>query len=102
VDGGILTITRREQPLVLVTQRVSYQRWVRDIFTGPGRGLPDILSRSGGLSRCLAWTFAQKHGLTPRHLPRDLGAEQWVEAFELRGRQPPRRRRRAVNPPGPF
>ncbi len=29
----------------------GYQRWVRQVFTGGGRGLPDILARTGRLTR---------------------------------------------------
>lgn len=83
VDGGILTIIRRVEPLVSSNRRRTYQRWVRDVFTGPGRGLPDILIRSGGLTRAQAETFSQRHGLTSRHLPRNLTAHLWAEAFEL-------------------
>lgn len=85
VDGGILTVARRAEPLVAVSQRASYQRWVRAVFTGPGRGLPEILVRSGGLSRAQARTLSQRHALTTRQLPRDLTARQWAEAFGLRG-----------------
>ena len=86
VDGGIVTITRRAHPLVAVDQRRTYQQWVRDVFTGPGRGLPDILTRCGGLSRAQARIFIQRHQLTSRHLPRNLTAQQWAEAFGLLSR----------------
>jgi 23S rRNA (adenine-N6)-dimethyltransferase len=45
VDGGILTVRRRAVPLV--TDRAGYQRLVHEVFTGGGRGLGEILPRSG-------------------------------------------------------
>ena len=83
VDGGILSVARRERPLVPTQQRASYQRWVRQVFVGPGRGLPDILARSGRLAPSQSQAFSDRHQLTRRHLPRDLDADQWAEAFEL-------------------
>ncbi|GLW97702.1 23S ribosomal RNA methyltransferase Erm [Microtetraspora sp. NBRC 16547] len=45
VDGGLLTMVRRGTPLV--ADRARYQDFVRQVFTGRGRGLREILHRSG-------------------------------------------------------
>jgi 23S rRNA (adenine-N6)-dimethyltransferase len=81
VDGGLLVICRRPQPLVL--EREPYQRWVRAVFTGPGRGLPAVLAAAGGPDRRTAAAWCRAEGLGPGALPRDLTAEQWVAAYRL-------------------
>jgi len=82
VDAGLLTITRREQPLV--TDRGDYQRWVRQVFTGRGRGLPQILHRAGGIPAHTVEDWCRRAGVTSRALPKDLNAEQWASAYQLR------------------
>ena len=81
VDGGILVIDRRERPLLATRQQRSYQRWVRQVFVAGGRGLPEILTRTGRLTRAQALQFCRDQGLDPRALPRDLTVEHWVQAF---------------------
>lgn len=49
VDGGLLTVHRRPRPLV--DDRKRYQDFVGRVFTGRGRGLPDILTRTGQFDR---------------------------------------------------
>src|SRR5688572_11268227 len=44
VDGGILVLRRRPEPLV--AQRDGYQRFVDEVFTGRGRGLGAIVRPS--------------------------------------------------------
>jgi 23S rRNA (adenine-N6)-dimethyltransferase len=96
VDGGLLAIRRR--PRQLVPEREPYQRWVRAVFTGPGRGLPAVLAAAGGPDVRTAAAWCRAECLGPRALPRDLTAEQWVGAYRLsragRGRTPHDDRRR--------
>jgi 23S rRNA (adenine-N6)-dimethyltransferase len=87
VDGGILTIDRRAAPLLCPADQHTYQDWVRAIFSGRGRTLPEILAVSGGLRRGDAAQFCLSHHLSPRALPRDLTARQWVAAYTLRAGQ---------------
>lgn len=82
VDAGLLLIDRRVDPLIPTDQRGAYQRWVARTFTGPGKGLTQILIRSG-LPHHAAQTFCVRHQFLTRGLPRDLNAEQWAEAFRL-------------------
>ncbi|GGS23633.1 MULTISPECIES: 23S ribosomal RNA methyltransferase Erm [Actinokineospora] len=73
VDGAILTATRRPDPLV--DDRAGYQRFVKRVFTGRGRGLRAILAKAG-YREAAAWA--------PRDaLPRDLSAEQWARLWRL-------------------
>jgi 23S rRNA (adenine-N6)-dimethyltransferase len=82
VDGGLLLIERRAIPLL--TDREPYQAWVRRVFTGPGRGVAEILARAGGVGRRVAYAWCAREGLTPRTLPKHLTAQQWVSAYGLR------------------
>jgi 23S rRNA (adenine-N6)-dimethyltransferase len=95
VDGGILVLDRRECPLLSARQRRSYQAWVRRVFTGSGRGLPDILAGAGRMSRPEAARFCRDQGLDARALPRDLTVHQWVTAF---GQSDPRRTEEPLRP----
>jgi 23S rRNA (adenine-N6)-dimethyltransferase len=40
VDGGLLRITRRTEPLLPIAERRAYARFVAAVFGGPGRGFP--------------------------------------------------------------
>ncbi|MBW9205808.1 23S ribosomal RNA methyltransferase Erm [Mumia sp. zg.B17] len=78
VDGGILTVERREHPLVPTTERARYERFVRAVFTGRGRGLEQILVRvtgtpARGVRRALAEAPVGRAAL-----PRDLAPAQWA------------------------
>ena len=50
VDGGILTIHRREHPLLSPTRRRQFHALVHRVYTGPGRGLAAV--RAGGTRGC--------------------------------------------------
>ncbi|RSN59319.1 23S ribosomal RNA methyltransferase Erm [Amycolatopsis sp. WAC 04182] len=64
VDGGLLTMTRRERPLVEAADLQRYQDFVRRVFTRPGKEV----------------------------VPKRLTAHQWAEAFRLRRGNPVRAR----------
>lgn len=85
VDGGLLTATRRPRPLVPDPCRREYQAFVHRVFTGRGRGLRQVVRAAYPAARTASW--ARRHGITDRTLPRDLTAERWAELFDLvRGR----------------
>lgn len=94
VDGGLLYIERRT--VALVADRAVYQRWVRDVFTGCGRGLPQILVRAGGVPLPAAEAWCRQEGFTRRSLPKDLKAEQWAAAYRLAQNSVARRRHPSV------
>ncbi len=79
VDGGILVVRRRDRPLVDPADRPAYQRLVRDVFTGPGRGLGAVLAAR--LPGGVADRWLREHGIEARGLPRDLTAAQWSDLF---------------------
>ena len=80
VDAGVLVVDRRARPLV--ESRIAYQRWVRTVFTGPGRGVLGILAR-GGIPRRAIDRWARAEGVDARTLPRDLTDRQWASAYAL-------------------
>ena len=81
VDAGILVIDRRPTPLLPDRRRATYQRWVAQVFSGPGRGLAEIVTRSSPLTRPQTGRLCRTLRLDPAALPRDLTAEQWVALF---------------------
>lgn len=84
VDGGLLTVARRSEPLLAATTRRRYQGFVHSVFTGRGRGLAEILPlATRALSRRRVRAWLDGHGLRPGTLPKALTAPQWAELFRL-------------------
>ena len=83
VDGGVLIITRRQDPLIPPRSRQAFQTMVHKIFTGGGKGIAQIATRAQ-LFRTTreARRWAIGAGLDPHALPKDLSAHQWVELFQ--------------------
>lgn len=81
VDGGVLSIRRRGDPLVPGADRSAYQRFVQAVFTGRGRGLAAILrvttSSGGGAVK----GALRRAVVAESALPRDLTPEQWAELW---------------------
>lgn len=94
VDAGLLVLHRREQPLLPAGRRRAHHDLVRRVFTGPGRGLEQILRRTGVPSPAVA-SFLDRHGYDRRGLPRDVDPEHWAELLGTEcGRGVGARRRR--------
>lgn len=82
VDGGLLIMTRREQPLLSMPHRKQFRTMAHRVFTGRGRGIADIATRAGlftGIAQAREW--ANSVGLRPHAQPRELTAEQWVNLY---------------------
>jgi 23S rRNA (adenine-N6)-dimethyltransferase len=79
VDGGLMTISRRADPLVDSGDRRRYQAMVHQVFTGRGRGMAQILDR--GLPRRNTRQWLRDNGVRASALPRDLSAAQWADLF---------------------
>ncbi|SDP30585.1 23S rRNA (adenine-N6)-dimethyltransferase [Actinopolyspora xinjiangensis] len=79
VDGGLLVVTRRERPLV--AEGGQYQRFVRDVYTGRGRGLEEILFRTGRIHRSALRQWLHEEQISPRALPKELTATQWASLW---------------------
>ena len=84
VDGGLLTITRRAEPLVQSEDRDAYQRLVHRVFTGRGRGLTQIVrSARPGVPKAAVASWMRANGLVDSDLPKSLAAHHWAELFAL-------------------
>lgn len=96
VHGGILTIHRREQPFLQPTRRRQFQELVHRVYTGPGRGLAQVLARNTTLgSPQTARTWLSRHHIPTNALPKDLPVEAWVDLFKTTGSSPPPHRRQS-------
>ena len=79
VDGGLMTISRRTNPLVDIGDRRRYQAMVHQVFTGRGRGIVQILDRR--LPYRITRQWLRDNGVRASALPRDLTAAQWAALF---------------------
>lgn len=90
VDGGLLRISRRREPLVPRREEKAYTRFVRATFTGRGNTLARIVSRAAGIDAGAAKKSLARAGVPARALPRDLSATQWARLWREVRRQPGR------------
>lgn len=81
VDGGLLDISRRRSPLVPLSERAAYERFVRRVFTARGRGIGQILQRGLGMSRSSGGAALSRASVSPAALPRDLTPPQWASLW---------------------
>ena len=77
VDGGILSITRREHPLLQGAERRAYEGFVRAVFSGRGATLERIVAGAAKAPPSVARDAVARAGARGA-LPRDLEAEQWA------------------------
>ncbi|MGP4016660.1 23S ribosomal RNA methyltransferase Erm [Saccharopolyspora sp. 5N708] len=70
VDGGVLEVRRRPQPLVPADELPRYQRFVEAVFTGRGRDLAEIVRNLTG----------RRVPNLPA-LPKNLAAEAWAHLY---------------------
>lgn len=78
VDGGLFSVARRQQPLVPIDSisKHSYRSFVQRVFTGPGRGISQILWKIQ--RRRPAVSLLRELQVSPAALPKELTAEQWA------------------------
>lgn len=95
VDGGLLVMRRRETPLVPDRDRGAYHAFVKQIFTGSGRGLADILNRTGRVGHADLSSWLRDTGQRSTALPKDVGAEQWATLWAIAAPRQPRTRPRS-------
>ncbi|HEV3172358.1 MAG TPA: 23S ribosomal RNA methyltransferase Erm [Actinocrinis sp.] len=81
VDAGLITMRRR--PFPLVTEQRAYQAFVRQVFQSPGRGLAEMILRTGRVRRADLHAWLRRNHVPSRALPKDLTAEQWAELWTL-------------------
>ncbi len=86
VDGGLLGVARRRRPLVATGERRAYERFVRDVFTGPGGTLARVVQHAAHADAASVRRAVHRAGIGSRSLPRDLTPEQWAGLWlTLRG-----------------
>ncbi|MFV2174688.1 23S ribosomal RNA methyltransferase Erm [Actinomadura sp. LOL_016] len=83
VDGGLLTLARRDRPLVDAADRDSYQDLVSRVFTGRGRGLGEILPAAVRQPPRRVREWMRRQGVAPAALPKSMTAQQWAELYRL-------------------
>ena len=83
VDAGLMTMHRRQIPLV-AGQR-GYQAFVKQVFQSRGRGLAEMIMRTGQVRRTDLHTWLRVNRIPLRALPKDLAAEHWAELWALVG-----------------
>lgn len=81
VDAGLMTMHRRPAPLV--AEQRAYQAFVKQVFQSPGRGLAEIIPRTGRVGRADLHAWLRRNRVPMRALPKDLTAEDWVELWTL-------------------
>ncbi|WP_164232769.1 23S ribosomal RNA methyltransferase Erm [Microbacterium hydrocarbonoxydans] len=86
VDGGLLTISRREDPLVAASDRRRYEAFVGAAFTARGSGLPAIIARAASTSPSRARAALHAAGAAGCRLPRELRAQHWAGLWRELGR----------------
>lgn len=86
VDGGLMTVTRRERPLVHRADLERYQDFVQRVFTGRGTGLAQVLTGAvPGVPARRVRRLMRERRITVTALPRSLTAEQWAGLFHALG-----------------
>ncbi|MDU0479566.1 23S ribosomal RNA methyltransferase Erm [Staphylococcus chromogenes] len=91
VDGGILLISRVDEPEVSVKDQKAFQAMVHSVFTGKGRGLAEILVRARLFeSKTLARRGLESRGISASALPPNLSRIDWVDLFNRREQEPSR------------
>lgn len=85
VDGGLLDVVRRSEPLVPDRERRRYETFVRRVFTARGRGMAQILHQGIGLSRSASNAALHRADLRASALPREVAARQWAVLWREAG-----------------
>jgi 23S rRNA (adenine-N6)-dimethyltransferase len=67
----------------LVAERQGYQAFVKQVFQAPGRGLEEMIGRTGQVRRAELREWVRRNRVPARALPKDLAAEDWARLWEL-------------------
>lgn len=78
VDGGVLRISRRDEPLVPDSDRTAYTSFVSNVFTGRGGSLTALISRAARVDRNRTKRALRDAGVHGDGRPRDLRPEHWA------------------------
>lgn len=89
VDGGILALARRSQPLVSAADAHGYRAFVQAVFGGRGSHLRAIVGNAAGVPSPVSADALARASIDRRALARDLTPEQWAALWHAL-RTPPR------------
>jgi 23S rRNA (adenine-N6)-dimethyltransferase len=81
VDGGLMTVRRRRDPMIDAVDRRRYQAMVHQVFTGRGHGIAQILAR--GPARVKTRQWLRDNNIRASALPRELSAAQWADLYSV-------------------
>src|SRR5699024_4686828 len=81
VDGGIIQITRRADPLVPRTQRPAYERFVRAVFTARGGPLHRRITNATRTDPGRTKQLLVLGNVDARALPKDLTPQHWARLW---------------------
>ncbi|HTJ67512.1 MAG TPA: 23S ribosomal RNA methyltransferase Erm [Actinospica sp.] len=81
VDAGLMTMHRR--PVPLVNERLMYQAFVKEAFQARGRGLAEMILRTGRVRRSDLHAWLRRNRIPAHALPKDLTADHWAELWTL-------------------
>ncbi|WP_150460477.1 23S ribosomal RNA methyltransferase Erm [Nesterenkonia ebinurensis] len=82
VDAGIMTISRRETPLLPWGLRRQYAGFAHRTFTGSGRGIAQVLRNTTGAGKQQVGQWLGELSIRGASLPKDLTAEQWAGLYQ--------------------
>lgn len=90
VDGGLIAIRRDPTPAIPARERRRFQALVHRVYTGPGRGLAQVLARNTDLGTPKSvTTWLRAHGLDSSDLPKSMSAAAWIDLYRTTGTSPP-------------
>jgi 23S rRNA (adenine-N6)-dimethyltransferase len=81
VDGGVLVIDRRRDPLVAARDRRAYEHFAARTFTGSGARLDRLVAGAARVPLVAARRALNRAGVKGGALPRDLSPEQWAQLW---------------------
>lgn len=85
VDGGLLRIERRDQPLVADGQRAAYDSFVHAVFTGRGGSLDRVLQGATRVDGRTVRRAMARAEIDRRSLPRHRDPHQWAHLWHALG-----------------
>lgn len=95
-DGGVISLHRREHPLLSTAQRRQFHSLVHRVYSRPGHGLTRHLARNTRLgSPKAAHAWLRNHGVKTAGLPKDVPVNAWVDLFMTTAASPPPHRTHA-------
>lgn len=81
VDGGLLVMRQRPEPLVPTRDRAGFQRMAQRVFQTPGRRLDRRVASALGLPPARAARWMQEQGIAAGAAPSQLEPRHWASLW---------------------